>query len=321
VRTRSTEGAQPSLTVSDLLADAAGYRLDLELLAGAGGVEREIRVPRIQKPGLALAGYVDQIRSHRVQILGATELAYLATLDPATAQANVARVFEAGAACFVVTKGLEPPDYVAGHADRTHTPLLRTTLRSSVFIDRIDRFLADRLAPRIRIHGVLIDVMEVGILLRGESGIGKSECALDLIRRGHRLVADDVVEIRRYAPFRLVGTGLDLIRYHIEIRGIGILDIRELFGITSVRDEKEVELAVELVPWREGEVYERLGLEERTQPILGVEVPYLRIPVAPGRSIASVVEVAARNHLLRRMGHHSAIRLAERLDAALREEP
>lgn len=318
---KSTEGIQPRLTVADLLGEAPGYRLDLELIAGAEGLEREIRVPRIQKPGLALAGYVPQIRDHRVQILGETELAYLSTLDRAVAEANVARVFEAGAACFVVTKALEIPGYIRAQADRARVPLLRTTLRSSVFIDRVDRFLADRLAPRVRIHGVLVDVMEVGILLTGESGIGKSECALDLVRRGHRLVADDVVEIRRYPPFRLVGTGLELARYHVEIRGIGILDIRELFGITSVRDQKEVELLIELVHWKDGEAYERLGLDERTQPVLGVDVPYLRIPVAPGRSIASVVEVAARNHLLKQIGHNSAIRLAERLGSALRGEP
>ncbi len=187
-----------------------------------------------------------------------------------------------------------------------------------MFIERVTRFLEDRLAPLTRLHGVLMDVMEVGILLLGQSGIGKSECALDLVLRGHRLVADDVVRIRLVPPFRLVGRGEDIIRYHVEIRGVGILNIRDLFGVSAIRDEKEVELVVELVPWVQGECYERLGFEEKKHAILDVELPYLRIPVAPGRNIASVVEVAARNHLLKRMGHHSAIRLKESLDAALR---
>ena len=307
----------PSLRVSELL-EARPYRLELELLAGADGLANEVRVPRIQKPGLALAGYTRQIRPHRVEILGQTEIEYLGTLEPPVRDANVRRVFEAGAACFVVTKGLEVPEVMIQEADRTGTPLLRTSLRSSVFIERVGRFLWDRLALTTTVHGVLVDVIEVGILLIGESGIGKSECALDLIRRGHRLVADDVVKIRLYPPFRLVGEGEDRIRYHMEIRGIGILDVRELFGITSVRDEKQVELVIEMVPWREDEVYERLGIEERTYTILGVEIPYLRIPVAPGRNMASVVEVAARNHLLKRAGVHSALRLSKRLEAELR---
>ncbi len=307
-----------AVPVSDLL-EASEYRLDLELLAGAEGLGNEIRAPRIQKPGLAVAGYTAQIRPHRLQILGQTEISYLGTLSSEVRDRNIRQVFHAGAACFVVTKGLDVPPVFVEEAARTRTPLLRTPLRSSVFIERVTRYLGDRLAPTTRVHGVLVDVIEVGILLIGESGIGKSECALDLVRRGHRLVADDVVRIRLYPPFRLVGEGEDLIRYHIEIRGIGILDIRELFGITAIRDQKQVELVVELVHWQEGEEYERLGLEERSYRILGVDVPYLRIPVAPGRSIASVLEVAARNQLLKRMGHNSAIRLTERLEAALRE--
>lgn len=307
----------PEITVRDLLADREN-RLELELLGGAEGLGNAIRLPRIQKPGLALVGYTAQVRPHRVQIVGATELEYLETLGPEARDAAVRRIFGLGVACFVVTKGLDVPSVFRECADGSATPLLRTGLRSSLFIERVTRFLEQRLALSTRLHGVLVDVMEVGILLMGRSGIGKSECAMDLVLRGHRLVADDVVLVRLMPPFNLVGRGEDLIRYHMEIRGMGILNIQDLFGITAIRDEKEVELVIELVPWSEGEDYERLGFDEKTQEILGVDVPHLRIPVGPGRNISSVVEVAARNHLLKRMGQNSAIRLKERLDAVLR---
>ncbi|MDW7709207.1 MAG: HPr(Ser) kinase/phosphatase [Deferrisomatales bacterium] len=309
----------PEITVGQLLEDRE-HRLDLELLAGAQGLSNVIRVPRIQKPGLALAGYTGQVRQYRIQVLGSTEMGYLGTLAPERRDANVRGVFALGAACFVVTKSLPVPPLFLEEAERTRTPLLRSLLRSSVFIQRVSGFLGDRLAPTTRLHGVLVDVMEVGILMVGRSGIGKSECAMDLVRRGHRLVADDVVQVRLIPPFRVVGRGEGLIRYHVEIRGLGILNIQDLFGITAIRPEKDVELVIELVPWDDGEPHDRLGFDESTYSILGVDVPHLRIPVAPGRNISSVVEVAARNHMLKRMGRHSGIRFRERLDAALRGE-
>lgn len=308
----------PEILVEDLLADRE-HRLELELLGGAQGLANALRATRIQKPGLALAGFTKQVRPYRLQVLGSTELEYLETLPAPEREQAVARVFGLGVACFTVTKGLAVPEAFVRHAEATRTPLLRTKLRSSVFIERITRFLEHRLAPTVRLHGVLVDVMEVGILLMGPSGIGKSECAMDLVLKGHRLVADDVVQIRLLPPFYLVGRGEELIRYHMEIRGVGILNIRDLFGITAIRDEKEVELVIELVPWdAEGE-YDRLGFDERTFNVLGVEVPYLRVPVGAGRNMASVVEVAARNHLLKRMGHNSAIQLKERLEKVLQE--
>lgn len=306
----------PEITAADLLEDRE-FRLHLDLVAGREGLGNGIRAPRIQKPGLALAGYTAQVRPHRLQVLGSTEMDYLGTLPVPRRNDNVRRVFEIGVACFVVTKALEVPTILVEEAERTRTPLLRTDLRSSVFIERVSRFLEERLAPTARLHGVLVDVMEVGVLVMGPSGIGKSECAMDLVMKGHRLVADDVVQIRLVPPFRLVGRGEELIRYHMEIRGIGILNIQDLFGITAIRDEKDVELVVDLVPWVEGQAYERLGFDEKSYAILGVEVPHLSIPVGPGRNIASVVEVAVRNHLLKRMGHNSAIRLRERLEAAI----
>ncbi|MHB8766174.1 MAG: HPr(Ser) kinase/phosphatase [Deferrisomatales bacterium] len=308
----------PEITVADLLNDRE-HQLCLELLAGSRGLGNGVRVPRIQKPGLALAGHTSQVRPHRIQVLGATEMEYLDELAPEGRDAAVRRVFALGVSCFVITKGLPAAPVFLAEAEARGTPLLGTRLRSSEFIERVERFLEERLAPVVRVHGVLVDVLEVGILLTGQSGIGKSECAMDLVLRGHRLVADDVVQVRLIPPFRLLGRGEPPIRYHMEIRGIGILNIQDLFGISAIRDEKELELIIELVPWRDGEVYERLGFDEKTHAVLGVDVPHLRIPVAPGRNIASVVEVAARNHLLKRMGHHSAERLRSRLATLIKD--
>ncbi|MBI5445186.1 MAG: HPr(Ser) kinase/phosphatase [Deltaproteobacteria bacterium] len=308
----------PEIQARDLLSDQE-HRLGLTLLAGGEGLDNRIRVPRIQKPGLALAGYRSQVRPYRVQVIGATELEYLATLPQEDQDQAVRGLFDLGVACFVVTKGLEPLPVFYEEADRTKTPLFRTSVVSSILIERLTRFLEARLAPVTRIHGVLVDVMELGVLLIGPSGIGKSECAMDLLLRGHRLVADDIVHIRLMPPFRLIGRGEDLVRYHMEIRGVGIVNVRELFGITAVREEQEVELVIEFVPWREGDDYDRLGLDDRRHRILGVEVPHLRIPVGPGRNIASVVELAVRNQLLRKMGFNSAIQLKEKLDGILQE--
>jgi HPr kinase/phosphorylase len=306
------------ITVGDLLGDRE-WRLELAVLGGEAGLGNPVRIPRIQKPGLALAGYTDQGRRYRVQVVGATELAYLETLAPEQRDESIRRVFGLGVACFVVTKGLDVAPVFVEEADKTRTPLLRTPLRSSVFIERVSKLLEERLAPVTRIHGVLLDVLETGILLLGPSGIGKSECAIDLVLKGHRLVADDVVHVRLVPPFRLIGRGEGVIRYHTEIRGVGILSVRDLFGITAIRDEKDIELIIDLAPWEGCQPHERLGLDERTHSILGVEIPYLRIPVGPGRNIASIVELAARNHLLKRMGHHSAIHLDERLKTVLQE--
>lgn len=301
------------------LLEEEGYRLELELVGGDVGLDNPLRSPRIQKPGLALAGYADQIKPYRVQILGKTELSYLQTLEPQERRGPVQKIFALDVACFVVTNGQQIPDYFIEEAQASGTPLFVTPLRSSLFIERIERALEQRLARSTHLHGVLVDVMGVGILIRGASGVGKSECAMDLVLRGHRLVADDVVEVRLIPPFKLLGRGAGLIRYHMEIRGLGILNIQDLFGITAIRAEKEVELVVDLVSWTEGLEIDRLGFEEERYPILEVEVPYLRIPVAPGRNIASVVEVAARNHLLKAMGHNSAIRLKEQLEEKLKE--
>lgn len=290
--------------------------LQLEILAGLHGAYRQLRSARIQKPGLALAGYSAFVHPDRVQIVGQTELSYLATLSPEQRAQSIDNLLSLELACVLVTKGLPIPQELLQSAERTGTPLLRTPMASSECIRKVLAYLDDLLTPRTSIHGVLVDVDGVGVLLTGASGIGKSECALDLILRGHRLVADDVVDIRRRGD-DLVGQAANLIRYLIEIRGLGILNIAELYGVAATRDHKRIEQHIELEEWRASRGYDRIGLDERNRDILGVKVPSVLLPVRPGRDIAAIVEVAARNLLLRQRGHHAARDLQEQIDTDL----
>jgi HPr kinase/phosphorylase len=305
----------PMLTVRSLLDESSGLRL--VLLAGEAGLARRISNQRIQKPGLALAGYVKQVHPERVQILGSTEISYLQTLTEEEARHSVDSFMSLDPACIVVTKGLDVPPALLESADRMGVPLLRTPIVSSTAIDAIQKHLELQLAPTASIHAVLMDVLGVGVLLLGKSGIGKSEAALDLIMRGHRLVADDLVEVRRTSGEVLVGWASELIKHHMEVRGLGIINIKDMFGVAAVRDEKKIELVLELTRWDASESHDRLGLDEMVYPILEVPVPLLRIPVSPGRNVSSLIEVAARNRLLQVRGHHSAREFQERLDRAL----
>ncbi|HXI60103.1 MAG TPA: HPr(Ser) kinase/phosphatase [Polyangia bacterium] len=303
------------LTVRSLLDESSGLRL--VLLAGESGLGRPITIHRIQKPGLALAGFVRQVHPERVQVLGSTEISYLQTLSEEDARRAVEGFVGLNPACVVVTKGLDVPAILLDVADRSGVPLLRTPVVSSVAIDAIQKHLELQLAPTASIHAVLLDVLGVGVLLLGKSGIGKSEAALDLIMRGHRLVADDLVEVRRTSGDVLVGWASELIKHHMEVRGLGIINIKDMFGVAAVRDEKRIELVLELMKWDQTESHDRLGLDEMVYPILEVPVPLLRIPVSPGRNVSSLIEVAARNRLLQVRGHHSAREFQERLDRAL----
>jgi HPr kinase/phosphorylase len=305
----------PMLTVRSLLDESSGLRL--VLLVGEAGLSRRITNQRIQKPGLALAGYVKQVHPERVQVLGATEISYVQTLTEEEARKSVDSFMSLDPACVIVTKGLDVPQVILDGAERMGVPLLRTPLVSSTAIDAIQKHLELQLAPTASIHAVLMDVLGVGVLLLGKSGIGKSEAALDLIMRGHRLVADDLVEVRRTSGEVLVGWASELIKHHMEVRGLGIINIKDMFGVAAVRDEKKIELVLELTRWDVTENHDRLGLDEMVYPILEVPVPLLRIPVSPGRNVSSLIEVAARNRLLQVRGHHSAREFQERLDRAL----
>jgi HPr kinase/phosphorylase len=302
----------PSLPVGALLEPGAEV-LQLELAAGRKGLGHVITLARVQRPGLAVSGYTEYIRYGRVQILGGSELGFLGRLTPARRAAAIARLTACRISCFVVTKGLRPPAELLREADRRGIPVLTTPSESTPFIKSLSAFLEERLALRLHLHSVLLDVFGLGVLIVGESGIGKSECALDLIDRGHRLIADDVVEIKRIGD-GLTGASPELTRYHMELRGLGVLNIKDLYGVSSVRLAQRVELVVSLERWEAGKEYDRLGLRDEQFTILGVAVPLVRMPVAPGRNIAILVEVASRNQLLKQRGYDAARRFAERVD-------
>lgn len=290
--------------------------VELRLCAGEQGLLRTLTSSRIQKPGLALAGFTRFVNPARVQILGETELSFLDTLEDTT-RADALRGFvECNVACIIVTKGQILPPELLELCQESGTPLFISPRRSSEVIRKTIAYLDDLLSPRASLHGVLVDVDGIGVLLTGSSGIGKSECALDLVSRGHRLVADDVVEIRRRGE-DLVGQASELIKNLIEVRGLGILNVAELYGVAATRDHKRIELHIELELWSEEQSYDRTGLESRTRDILGIEVRSLLIPVQPGRNVAGIVEVAARNLLLVLRGHHAASELNSRIHEAL----
>lgn len=300
------------LSIEDLLHDTENG-LDLDLLAGREGLSNWITTPRIQKPGLALTGYTEHLHVDRVQILGNTEISYLRQLPAETAAAHIATLCAFPITCFVVTMDLEPPDSLRTAAEKAGIPLLRTPHLSSTFISLVTKYLEDRLLPATHLHGVLVDVFGVGVLLLGKSGIGKSECALDLILRGHRLVADDVVRIRKKMPATVVGSATEPLQFHMEIRGLGIINIRDLFGVSAIREKKMINLVIELVEWDAGQEYDRLGIDEEKYSILDAELRYLKIPVRHGRNMTSIIEVAARNFLLKGMGHNTAREFDEHL--------
>jgi len=294
--------------------------LGLEVLAGSEGMDRNIGAPRIQKPGLALAGFLDQLREERIQILGQTELSFLKTLDPGLAERRLGELASSDVSCLILTRSLDPPECLPVLCEKHRLPLFRSPHSSSVLIRNIVNYLEDILAPEVCQHGCLVDVFGVGIFIIGESGIGKSECALGLIERGHRFVADDLVVIRNKVPGILVGHAADLIRNHMEIRGLGIINIKDLFGVSSIRVGQKIDLVVELVRWQPEAKIERLGLDEKSYSILDVEVPHLEIQVRPGRDLTLILEVAARNHLLKRMGFHAAREFEKDLNEILREK-
>ena len=291
--------------------------LGLDLVAGRGGLDRLVTAASIQKPGLALTGFTEMLKPGRVQVLGRTEIAYLWSLEPGARAAAAESLLAFSPPAVFVTRGSDVPDQLRDGAERHRVPLITTGLRSSLFVEALHRFLAKQLARVRSIHGVLVDVFGVGVLILGKSGIGKSEAGLELVMRGHRLVADDVVDVSKRPPSTVIGSGNELIRHHMEIRGLGIINIRDLFGVAAIRDTKRVELVIHLEEWLPGRRYDRLGLTSQTHDLLGVSIPKVVIPVRPGRSLATIIEVAARNQLLKIMGHHSAIEFRDRLDASL----
>jgi HPr kinase/phosphorylase len=301
------------------LKESRDPHLGLTLVAGQKGLGKRIGHSQVQKMGLALTGFIRFVDPQRLQIIGNTELAFFETLTDDQQKDVIRKICSVDIACIVVTRDLDIPERLLQESEEKGIPLFRTSLRSIDFIEQITQFLEERLAPTTSIHGVLMDVFGVGILILGKSGIGKSECALDLILRGHRLIADDMVSIQRRLPATLFGSGFDVIQHHMEIRGLGIINIRHLFGVEAIRDRKRIELVIELVAWDDQTDYDRVGLEEENYSLLGADLPLLRIPVTPGRNLSTIIEVAARNYLLKRMGLNSALEFEGKLLRKIQE--
>ena len=299
------------------ILSALRVELGLEILAGNEGLDRRVTADSIQKPGLALAGFKEMFKPGRVQVLGRTEIDYLWSLDPDGRTIASENLLSCAPPMVAITRGADVPEQLLHCANAHQIPIVITGLRSSVFVEAIHNYLSTRLARVRSIHGVLVDVFGVGILMVGKSGIGKSECALELVMRGHRLVADDVIDVSKKPPSTIIGSGNELIRHHMEIRGLGIINIKDLFGVAAIRETKRIELVVALEEWETGRTYERLGVAGNTHEILSTPIPRITIPVRPGRSLTMIVEVAARNQLLKSMGHHSALDFQNRVQRSL----
>jgi len=301
-----------SLTVQELEQDRE-HHLELTLMAGRKGVKKKVTHSQVQKMGLALTGFIQFINPERLQVIGNTEMAYFKTLTPEMQEKVIHEICSLPLSCLVITRGLEIPELLLQEGDEKGIPVFRTNLRSLDFIERVTKFLEEKLASTSSLHGVLMDIYGVGVLILGKSGIGKSECALDLILRGHRLVADDMVHIQKRSPSSVIGSGFEVIQHHMEIRGLGIINIRSLFGVEAIRERKKIELVLELLEWDTQREYDRLGFEEEKFSILDMELPMLRIPVTPARNLTTIIEVAVRNHLLKVMGYDSALEFEKKL--------
>lgn len=291
--------------------------LQLEELVPSPTPQWDIRTTDINRPGLQFVGYYDYFAYERPQVVGKAEMSYLESLDEATQRERLHKYFSYDVPCVIITRGMHCPPAMAELAAAGGVALYRTSNVTTKFFASVIYFLSNRLAPRVTRHGVLVDVYGLGILLTGESGVGKSEAALELIKRGHQLVADDVVDITRVTENRLVGESPEMVRHFMEIRGLGIIDIRAMYGIGSVVQSKSIDVVIHLELWREDKDYDRLGLTEEFISIMGVKLPYIVMPVRPGRNLAIIVEVAARNLRLKRMGYNAAVELDNRLNEML----
>ena len=280
---------------------------ELEVLRGAPGFE-DILIQKedVNRPALQLAGFFDYFDYKRIQMIGRVEATYLAKLSAEERRISFDQLLARDIPCLIITRGMDPFPECMELAERYNRTILRTQETTSAFMGALIAALRNYLSPRITRHGVLVEVYGEGVLLLGESGVGKSETAIELVKRGHRLVADDAVEIKRVGVKRLVGSAPELIRHYIELRGIGVVDVQQLFGMSAVREDQDIDLVVNLEQWNDNTMYDRLGLEDLYTVILDVKVPALTVPVKPGRNLAIIVEVAAMNNRQKKMGYNAA---------------
>jgi HPr kinase/phosphorylase len=298
--------------VSDLVK-----QFHMEVICGEEGLKRLITVADLYRPGLEMAGYFNYHPLERVQILGKTELAFFYTLTADVRRDRMERLCNDETPCILITRGMDVPEELINAASENQIAVIRSNVPTTTLASQITDFLENKLAPTTTIHGVLVDIYGIGILISGTSGIGKSETALELVKRGHRLIADDAVEIRQSAPNVLVGNAPELIKHLLEIRGVGIINVMTLFGAGAIRNNTRISVVINLEIWQQDKQYDRLGLDEETTKIIDTDVPLVTIPVRPGRNLAVIVEVAAMNYRLKRMGYNAAQQFTNKLTETL----
>ncbi len=285
----------------------------LPVLLPTPAEEVQLSVPRINRPGLQLTFFYDYYEAERVQIFGKTEMHYLECMEEELRKKSLEAFFATKPVATVVTSGLSLTEADLAIAERHGVPVLSTEERTSEFMAALIAFLNLRLAPRMTRHGVLVEVYGEGVLLLGDSGVGKSETAIELVKRGHRLIADDAVEIKRVSAKTLVGQAPEIIRHYVELRGVGVVDVRRLFGMGAVKNSEKIDLVVNLEPWVQGKMYDRLGIDEERTEILGISIPSITIPVRPGRNLSIIIEVAAMNNRQKKMGYNTAAEFNKRI--------
>ncbi|WP_040204162.1 HPr(Ser) kinase/phosphatase [Neobacillus jeddahensis] len=304
----------PKVRTKDILE-----KFQLELISGEEGINRPITMSDISRPGIEMAGYFEFYPAERIQLLGKTELSFFQELSPNDRISRMEQLCTDITPAIIVTRGIDVPIELMEASERESVPVLRATMKTTRFSSRLTNFLESKLAPTTAVHGVLVDVYGIGVLITGKSGVGKSETALELVKRGHRLVADDCVEIRQEDQDTLVGTSPDLIEHLLEIRGLGIINVMTLFGAGAVRSNKRITLVMNLEIWDAKKQYDRLGLDEEKMKIIDTEVTKLTVPVRPGRNLAVIIEVAAMNFRLKRMGVNAAQQFTDRLSDVIED--
>ena len=313
----------PQISIGKMLEDY-GDQLSLSSVAGQEGIGNTLSTSDVHRPGLALAGFLGLFTFDRVQVMGNTEMLYLSSLDPDVCRQTLETIFQFDIPCMVITDGNEVLPVMVELSNARHIPLLTTPFATTKFAHLFSYYLDDVFAPRTAIHGSLVDVYGIGLLFVGASGIGKSEIAVDLVERGHRLVADDVVLVSRKVQGMIMGSSGETLRDHIEIRGLGILNVRNMFGVRAVRMQKRVEVVVKLIKWDETAAYDRIGLDEDWVSILDLEVPQVTVPIYPGKNITVIAETIALNYQLKIQGYHTAQefnrRLVERMKNKVRDD-
>ena len=288
---------------------------NLEVIRSGKDYEaRAIRTEDVNRPGLQLIGFFDYFDPKRIQMIGRVETTYLTGLTPEARRECFDSLMAHDIPCLIISRGMEPFPECMEMAEKYDRTILRTQETTSTFMSALIAYLRTELSPRITRHGVLVEIYGEGVLLLGESGVGKSETAIELVKRGHRLIADDAVEIKRAGTKRLVGTAPELIRHYIELRGIGVIDVRRLFGMSAIKEESDIDLVINLEQWKDGAMYDRLGLENLYTTILDVQIPSLTVPVKPGRNLAVIIEVAAMNNRHKKMGYNAALEFTKQIN-------